>query len=97
MDYARLHRDDLMPVVGKKAVLAFLAEKGTKEVSFEPMDGEVAKSADLGYTYGKYESAVKTSSAAAVEKGYFIHVWKRDENGKWKIVADIAKPIPPEK
>jgi len=93
MDYSRLHRDDLMPVVGKQAMLAFLAEKGTKEYSFETLDGEVAKSADLGYTYGKYESADKTS-AAAVEKGYFIRVWKRDANGKWKIVADIAKPLP---
>lgn len=89
MDSSRLHRNGLVPVVGKDGILQFLTGKKVKAVSFEPLDAGVSSSSDLAYTYGKYKQLEKPSV-----KGYFLRVWKRDGQGNWRIVADIASPLP---
>jgi ketosteroid isomerase-like protein len=94
MDHARLHRDNLVPVVNKDAILSFLTGKGSSSFWFEPIDAGISSSADLGYTYGKYERVDQATPKVILEKGYFLHVWKRDSVGKWRIVADIASAEP---
>ncbi|HVQ38324.1 MAG TPA: nuclear transport factor 2 family protein [Pyrinomonadaceae bacterium] len=94
MDYARLHRDNLVPLVDKDAILSFLTGKGSSSFLFEPIDAGIASSADLGYTYGKYERVEQATPKPILEKGYFLRVWKRDSVGKWRIVADIASAVP---
>ena len=90
-DYARIHRNGRMPVVGKAAIQAFLAEK-TMTIAGEPVFADVAASADLGYTYGKFEW--KEKGAEQVTKGYYVRAWKRDAKGAWKIIVDIANELP---
>ena len=60
------------------------------------MAGEVSTAGDLGYTYGSYEFKSKAGDMATVEKGYYLHVWKRNENGELRLVADVTNPQPPE-
>jgi len=88
-DDARVHRPDAMPVVGKSALSAWLAEQ-TMTLSGEPIKAEAARSGDLGFAYGSYELA-----GAKPEKGYYARVWKRDAQGQWRIVMDVTSPIPP--
>ena len=95
MDESRMHRDGLMPVLSKRAILAFINEQQLKKVTFEPIGAGVADSGDLGYTYGKYELQKKDPSAG-IEKGYVVRVWKRNSHGDWKIVADVANALPRE-
>jgi ketosteroid isomerase-like protein len=90
-DYGRIHRNGRLPVVGKAAIRAFLAEKAMT-IKGEPMFADVAASADLGYTYGKFEWQDK--GAAQVTKGYYVRAWKRDVKGTWKIVIDVANELP---
>ncbi|MGI9107761.1 MAG: YybH family protein [Pyrinomonadaceae bacterium] len=96
-DEARLHRNGLFPLTTGDAVRAFLSRK-TYIMQGVPMKSEVAQSNDLGYTYGHYE--VRESSAPsprpAVEKGYYVRIWKRDATGRWKIALDTTNPLPPE-
>lgn len=88
-DDARVHRPDVMPVVGKDALGAWLAQQ-TMTLSGEPIKAEVARSGDLGYAYGSYElGGVKP------EKGYYARVWKRDAKEQWRIVMDVVNPLPP--
>ena len=54
------------------------------EFSWEPLDGRIAASGELGFTYGIY--TIKRDSV--VQKGTYISVWKKDENGKWKYILD---------
>jgi ketosteroid isomerase-like protein len=88
-DEARVHRPGVMPVVGKDALRAWLAQQ-TMSLSGEPIKADVARSGDLGYVYGSYELG-----GAQPEKGYYARVWKRDAQGGWRIVMDVVNPIPP--
>jgi ketosteroid isomerase-like protein len=55
----------------------------------EPMKTEVAKSGDLGYDYGKWESTEGS------DKGYYLHVWRKNAAGAWKIVARVEHVLKP--
>jgi ketosteroid isomerase-like protein len=89
---SRLHRNNLMPILNKESILSFLSKKQMKRISFEPMNAVVAESADLGYTYGKFELE-ESFPAGSTEQGYFARVWKRDSRGNWKIVTEIVLPL----
>jgi ketosteroid isomerase-like protein len=92
-DDARVHRNDMFPLTGKDSIRAFFAGK-RMTLTWEPIKADVSQSNDLGYTYGSYE--LKEGSAATLEKGYFVRVWKRNKDGKWKIALDTTNPLPPE-
>ena len=88
---ARIHRNQMMPIVGKTELKAWIG-KQSAAVSGEPIKADVALSGDFGYSYGKYEL-----KAEKVEKGYYARVWKRDAKGDWRIVFDVTNPLPEEK
>jgi ketosteroid isomerase-like protein len=77
----RLHRDGHMPITDPKDLATVLAQ-----TKFELIDGKIATSGDLAYTYGKYTTTD--------EAGYYVHVWRRDASSKWRLVADIRNPLP---
>lgn len=85
----RIHRKGQMPIVSENDLIKFL-----KSVDgFEFIGGKVSLSNDLAFTYGKYFSAV---GGAESETGYYVHVWRRDAVGKWRLVADVQNPLPKE-
>jgi ketosteroid isomerase-like protein len=93
---ARLHRNGMLPLTGKDSFSSYFATKETG-LEWEPIKADVAQSNDLGYTYGSYEVKGEGAGAAALEKGYYVRVWKRNKEGAWKLVLDTTSPIPPEK
>jgi len=93
-DETRMHRDETLPLVGQKAIAAYVTKQNWTSLSYEPIDAGVSQSADLGYTYGKYSLTKK--DVAKVEQGYIVRVWKRNTAGTWKLVADIANALPEE-
>jgi len=88
----RLHLDGRQPILGKTEIVAFLGVRSTFDKG-KLLHAGVSRSNDLGFSYGSYESG---KGKPAKENGYFGHVWKRNEGGKWKLVAEILSPIPPE-
>ncbi|HQR32520.1 MAG TPA: hypothetical protein PLK30_07280 [Blastocatellia bacterium] len=90
-DDARIHRDEIFPMVGKQAFSGWV-EKQTASISGEPIKADMSASADFGYSYGKYE--IKSEKP---EKGYYVRVWKLDAKGNWRIVFDVTSPLPQEK
>ncbi|HXG66271.1 MAG TPA: nuclear transport factor 2 family protein [Blastocatellia bacterium] len=94
-DDARLHRNEMFPLVGRDAIRAFLSGKNLT-FTWEPIRFDVAQSGDLGYTYGSYELKGDNAPAGDVEKGYYANVWKRDEAGQWKLAMHVSVPLPPE-
>lgn len=90
---ARLHRNDVFPVTNKEASQSLLSK--VERFTWEPIGADVSSSDDLGYTYGKYD--LKLTRTEQSEKGYYVRVWKRDVNDKWKLVLDTLSPMPPEK
>lgn len=89
---ARLHRNGFSPLRGRDAVRAFLAQHDTK-ARWEPMAAEVAKSSDLGYTWGRIW-APGWGKDGAEFTGYYVHVWRKDARGAWKLVFHVTIEAP---
>ena len=85
---ARVHRPGVMPVVGGTALADWASAQDAKYRG-EPLFADVARSGDLGYSWGSYERAGDTPDA-----GYFARVWKKDSAGRWRIVMDTVSPVP---
>ncbi|QGY47165.1 DUF4440 domain-containing protein [Maribellus comscasis] len=83
---AVLLRENRMPVVGKPAIKDLFSGESPQNIQFfwQPLNGEVAVSGELGYTYGIY--TIKSDSV--VQKGTYISVWKKDKDGNWKYILD---------
>ena len=93
-DDVRIFRMNAFPVIGREAARAALsANPGV--MTWQLITGEVARSGDLGYTYGTYEVAGGGADGKPGENGNYVRVWKRQDDGSWKIVADILDPLPP--
>jgi ketosteroid isomerase-like protein len=91
-DDARLFRENSFPAVGKPAALAALStQKGI--LTWQPAMADIARSGDLGYTYGTYDLKASVSDQKP-EHGNYVRVWKRPTNGRWKVVIDILNPMP---
>ena len=88
----RLYRQGKFPVLGRDAALAALASSsGT--LTWNPTKADVARSGDLAYDYGVYELREATQ-AGPTEGGNYLRIWRRDRDGKWKVVLDLLSPIP---
>ena len=73
----RFHRDGVMPLVGRDAVVAWAANRPRAACS--ALRTEIAGSGDLAVVVGGCES---TPAA----RGSYVRVWKRDVTGLWRIV-----------
>jgi ketosteroid isomerase-like protein len=87
-DEARVHRPGIMPVVGRVALDEW-ANAQTGQFRGEALFADVARSGELGYTWGSYERV-----GEAPEAGYFARVWKKVEGDEWRIVMDTVSPVP---
>lgn len=83
-DEGVLLREGYMPIVGADAI-EFLSQINDTAytITWEPMEGGIAKSGDLGYTYGTYRVSLKDT----VVEGNYVHIWRREE-GEWRFVLD---------
>ncbi|MBZ5514181.1 MAG: SgcJ/EcaC family oxidoreductase [Acidobacteriia bacterium] len=59
-------------------------------LSFQPSKVEASRAGDLAYDVGTYQFAVNDAKGKPVsDRGKYVVVWKKQPDGKWKIVADI--------
>jgi ketosteroid isomerase-like protein len=73
----------------KKVWAAYFAEP-TFKISWKTNHAEVAKSGDIGFTSGTYEDSFKGPDGKMVsEKGKYVCMWKKQEDGSWKAIHDI--------
>lgn len=85
---------------GKQAVHALWADAiaSASAISWQTDKVEVARSGDLAYVTGTYQTTAKDPKAQPVnDTGKFLEVWKKQADGKWKAVADIFNsdvPVP---
>lgn len=82
-----LLRSNQPPIVGADAVDYLIQQNDTTyTLKWEPKNGAVAKSGELGYTYGIY--ALMPSSKDTILYGTYVSIWKKEAGGKWKFVLD---------
>jgi ketosteroid isomerase-like protein len=94
-----LLRPGRYPVVGADAV-DFLSQLNDRDytMQWEPAGVEIAKSGELGYTYGTYKVIYKTGASDSTFYGTYVNVWRRQEDGRWKYVLDsgnegVGEPV----
>ena len=88
----RLHRNGHLPFESCEAAIAFLKTQPPL-ASAESMYTEAARSADLGYTWGSYETA--PASDGKPRSGHYARVWVREAGGAWRLVLDLDAPRRP--
>jgi ketosteroid isomerase-like protein len=72
----------------RKAIGDFLALPGLS-LKWSPSKVEVARSGDLGYSYGAYEMTINDPKGNPVnDKGKYVEVWKKQPDGTWKCAVD---------
>jgi hypothetical protein len=83
----RIYREGHFPFVG----IGALEKDFTGPSRWSPISGEVAKSGDIGYTYG-----IASADAGETDPGKssYLRIWKRQAGGSWKLVLEITNPIP---
>jgi ketosteroid isomerase-like protein len=94
----RFHRQNQMPIVGIQAATKWLASQRPVS-SADSRFSEVARSGDLGYTWGTYSIAPRTVTARGrgqsqtlnVEAGFYVRVWVRERSGQWKVALDVLQ------
>lgn len=84
-----LLRPDHLPLVGADAIdfISILSDTAYT-LSWNPMHAQIAKSGDLGYTYGTYQLILKDS----IIKGTYVNIWKKEKDGEWKFVLNSDNP-----
>ena len=84
--------DGSYPVIGKKAYGDLYGDKaGPKALTWEPLKAEVAKSGELGYTWGNWKYELKDTTY----HGNYFTVWKLQQDGSWKVALDGGNTTPP--
>lgn len=84
-----LLRPNRLPITGADAI-DFLIQQNDSDytLTWEPKNGSIAKSGELGYTYGIY--AIRPTNKDTVIYGTYVSIWKKDKSGTWKYVLDTG-------
>lgn len=82
-----LLRPNQFPIVGADAIDYLIQQNDSAyTLKWEPRNGTVARSGELGYTYGIY--ALKPNEKDTIIYGTYVSIWKKDSKGNWKYVLD---------
>ncbi len=76
----------------------FENEQPDTRLTWKPLQAEVARSGELGYTAGIYEYKFLDNNGHPVYRnGKYVTIWKKQSDGSWKFLLDIGNstPLPP--
>ncbi len=76
------------PLQGRKTILA-AAEAGGARLRLVRIGTGVAAGNDLGYVYGSWE---RIGGAPEGERGWYLHLWKRDTGSGWSLMLELLMP-----
>ena len=85
---ADLHylKDGEQPRTGDDARNAMSAL--TRHTAWKPIDCGIARSGDLGFTYGVREDSSEVAGKAP-DSTVYVHIWRRVPRNQWKIAAAV--------
>jgi len=84
LNSSRLHRDDILPIVGQEKIVEWLRAQPGK-FSASTTKAEAAEAGDFGYTYGSY----KIDGSETPKTGSYIRLWERRADGTWFVAVDV--------
>lgn len=66
-------------------------------IRWEPEYVDIAASGDFGYSTGPADYFDVKPLSAPIGFGYFISIWAKQPDGKWKVVFDVGTEVPQSK
>lgn len=97
---AVLFRAGVGPIKGREAIGRVFEDPPVATPEWDPEAADVAASGDLAYTWGWYVWTPVAGGPAAGKPpatGYYVSIWKKQRDGRWKWVVDLGVPAPPKK
>ena len=86
------------PLAGKSAIGEYYQKvfaDANFSLTWEPMKAEVFAGGKMGYTVGKYVARFEDKGKRMEQTGTYITVWKKQDDGSWKIVEDTGSESGP--
>jgi ketosteroid isomerase-like protein len=88
----RVNSEGHFPAVGLEAAQARFDSLGGF-YEFRTEGSEVARSGDLGYSYGLAEHFLSPNAAPA-DTAVFLHVWRQEGGRNWRLALAVINPLP---
>lgn len=85
------------PAIGISAVRASferIVADPSSDLVLVPGPIWIAESGELAVTNSQYYYSFAAADGPEVERGFNQSVWRRDDQGNWKIVAEVNAPLP---
>jgi len=84
------------PILGRDKIYEDMIKAGSDyTLSWEPQDGEVSSSGDMGYTWGIYTLSFQIDSGEnQSQQGKYLNVWEKDVEGNWRVIIDMGNQNP---
>ena len=92
-DDIRFYRFGYFPFEGREATIDALSESDVQLV-WNPEGSGVARSLDLGYTYGTARFIGFQGTPENPARVSYVRIWRREETSNWEVVLDVAIPAP---
>jgi ketosteroid isomerase-like protein len=85
------------PAMGRVAIAKSANwESKAYQLTWTPVDAVMGPSGDIGYTWSHYEGRSRDANGNPVTvSGRFITIWRKEADGKWKVVLDAGADEPP--
>ncbi len=83
-----------LPIYGRTAIYETM--KGDHyDLLWTPVKAEVARSGELGWTWGKYVVVVRNDDGTETKMfGKYLNIWRKQADGKWKVIVDMGNASP---
>jgi ketosteroid isomerase-like protein len=76
-----------IPIVGASNISQAMAMGPGESLVWTPENGMVAKSGDLGFTWGFYK-VIKDQQV--LFEGKYLNIWIKQPDGRWKVAVDMG-------
>jgi ketosteroid isomerase-like protein len=88
-DNATVLRPYSMPITGHDAIMGIFAAHPDSlyHLTWKPISADVAKSGEIGFTYGTYALDIK---GVGQEEGTYCTVWHKNKDKQWKYLLDTG-------
>lgn len=79
------------PIVGRDSIVASMVADPGVMLLWEPKHAEVARSGELGWTWGVYQVKFKTDEGEEMtSSGKYVNVWRKQDDDSWKVIVDMG-------
>jgi len=84
------------PVFGRDSIYQSMLEMPEGAVlDWQPEDGEVAQSGEMGWTWGQYVfTRIDEQGKEAKSYGKYLNIWEKQEDGQWRVLIDMGNKSP---